>query len=87
MSQANLQSKKNLLRKVYLNPAKELKLSVAYLIELVKALYVLAEFGNYGNRTIGLNLRKYLAMKATTGDLSVSTNNESFGLIEMIGPV
>lgn len=56
-----------------MQPPKELKILAAYLLESFKALYGLADFGNYENRTMSLNIRQYLGMKPTNVALSVFT--------------
>ena len=68
VTQAYLQSADKLMRDVYLKPLKEFELAPDKMIKLLKALYCLADSGDYWGKTLSEHLRKDIGMKSTLGD-------------------
>ena len=71
ISQAYLQSARELLREVYLKPNRQLKVTAGYVLKLLRPLYGLGDSRDYWHATFAKHLSQDLGMKAVSCDVSL----------------
>ena len=71
VTQAYLQSADQLMRDVYIRPAKEFRLNENQLLRLLKPLYGLTDAGDYWDATMTNHLKNDLGMSQTSLDISL----------------